>query len=49
MLSIGTGNFSQVQMVEHKEIKILYALKSFERRRVESLHKERDILMKNMH
>ena len=45
MLSIGTGNFSQVQMVEHKETKILYALKSFERRQVESLHKERDVLM----
>ena len=45
MLSIGTGNFSQVQMVEHKETKILYALKSFEKRRVESLHKERDVLM----
>ena len=45
MLSIGTGNFSNVQMVEHKETKILYALKSFEKRRVESLHKERDVLM----
>ena len=45
MLSIGTGNFSCVQMVEHKETKILYALKSFEKRRVESLHKERDVLM----
>ena len=45
MLSIGTGNFSHVQMVEHKETKILYALKSFEIRRVESLHKERDVLM----
>ena len=45
MLSIGTGNFSEVQMVEHKDTKILYALKSFEKRRVESLHKERDVLM----
>ena len=45
MMSIGTGNFSHVQMVEHKETKILYALKSFEKRRVESLHKERDVLM----
>ncbi len=45
MLSIGTGNFSVVHMVEHKETKILYALKSFEKRRVESLHKERDVLM----
>ena len=45
MLSIGTGNFSEVQMVEHKETKILYALKCFEKRRVESLHKERDVLM----
>ena len=45
MLSIGTGNFSHVQMVENKETKILYALKSFEKRRVESLHKERDVLM----
>ena len=45
MLSIGTGNFSNIQMVEHKETKILYALKSFEKRRVESLHKERDVLM----
>ena len=45
MLSIGTGNFSEVHMVEHKETKILYALKSFEKRRVESLHKERDVLM----
>ena len=45
MLSIGTGNFSNVHLVEHKETKILYALKSFEKRRVESLHKERDVLM----
>ena len=45
MLQIGTGNFSEVTMVEHKETKILYALKSFERRKVESLHKERDVLM----
>ena len=45
MLSIGTGNFSEVQMVENKETKILYALKCFEKRRVESLHKERDVLM----
>ena len=45
MLSIGTGNFSEVHMVEHKETKVLYALKSFEKRRVESLHKERDVLM----
>lgn len=45
MLLIGTGNFSQVTMVEHKETKILYALKSFSKRRVESLHKERDVLM----
>ena len=45
MLSIGTGNFSNVHLVEHKDTKILYALKSFEKRRVESLHKERDVLM----
>ena len=45
MLSIGTGNFSEVHMVEHKVTKILYALKSFQKRRVESLHKERDVLM----
>ena len=45
MLSIGTGNFSDVHLVEHKTTKILYALKSFEKRRVESLHKERDVLM----
>ena len=45
MILIGTGNFSTVQMVEHRETKILYALKSFEKRRVESLHKERDVLM----
>ena len=45
MLQIGTGNFSEVTMVEHKETKVLYALKSFERRKVESLHKERDVLM----
>ena len=45
MLSIGTGNFSNVPLVEHKETKILYALKSFEKRHVESLHKERDVLM----
>ena len=45
MLSIGTGNFSEVHLVEHKTTKILYALKSFEKRRVESLHKERDVLM----
>ena len=45
MLSIGTGNFSEVHLVENKNTKILYALKSFEKRRVESLHKERDVLM----
>ena len=45
MLSIGTGNFSEVHLVEHKTTKILYALKTFEKRRVESLHKERDVLM----
>ena len=45
MLSIGTGNFSEVHLVEHKTTKILYAMKSFEKRRVESLHKERDVLM----
>ena len=45
MLSIGTGNFSEVHLVEHKTTKILYALKSFEKRRVQSLHKERDVLM----
>ena len=45
MLLIGTGNFSSIHLVEHKETKILYALKSFEKRRVESLHKERDVLM----
>ena len=45
MLSIGTGNFSEVHLVEHKTTKILYAMKSFEKRRVESLHKEREVLM----
>ena len=45
MLSIGTGNFSEVHLVENKTTKILYAMKSFEKRRVESLHKERDVLM----
>ena len=45
MLSIGTGNFSEVHLVEHKTTKILYAMKTFEKRRVESLHKERDVLM----
>ena len=29
MLSIGTGNFSEVHLVENKNTKILYALKSF--------------------
>ena len=29
MLSIGTGNFSEVHLVEHKTTKILYALKTF--------------------
>ena len=45
MLSIGTGNFSEVHLVENKTTKFLYAMKSFEKRRVESLHKERDVLM----
>ena len=45
MLSIGTGNFSEVHLVEHKKTKILYAMKSFLKRKVESLHKERDVLM----
>ena len=45
MMCIGNGNFSEIFMVEHKKTKILYAMKSFTKMRVEQLHKECDVLM----
>ena len=45
MLLIGSGNFSEIYMVEHKVTKILYAMKSFSKIRVEQLHKQEDVLM----
>ena len=45
MMLIGSGNFSEIYMVEHKITKILYAMKSFSKMRVEQLHKQEDVLM----
>lgn len=45
MLFIGQGNFSSVYMVENIVTKILYAMKSFDRNKIERLKKERDVLM----
>jgi len=45
LLSIGYGNFSEVFMVEHIDTKILYSLKMFNKKRVESLKKQEDVLM----
>ena len=45
MLRISSGNFSLITMVEHKETKKIYTLKSFDIKKVESLHKERDVFM----
>ena len=45
MMQIGSGNFSELFMVEHKETKILYTMKTFTKSRVEQLKKQEDILM----
>ena len=45
MMLIGSGNFSEIYMVEHKTTKILYSMKTFQKMRVEQLHKEIDVLM----
>jgi hypothetical protein len=45
LMSIGNGNFSEVFMVEHVETKVLYSLKMFTKRRIESLNKQEDVLM----
>lgn len=45
MMLIGSGNFSEIYMVEHKATKILYSMKSFQRMRIEQLHKQEDVLM----
>ena len=45
MMLIGSGNFSEIYMVEHKVTKILYAMKTFSKMRVEQLHKQEDVLM----
>jgi serine/threonine protein kinase len=42
---IGSGNFSEVFMAEHKETKILYTMKIFQKMRVEQLRKQEDVLM----
>jgi serine/threonine protein kinase len=45
MLQIGQGNFSEMLLVEHKDTKILYAMKVFNKMRVEQLKKQQDVLM----
>lgn len=45
MMLIGSGNFSEIYMVEHKVTKILYSMKSFQKMRIEQLHKQEDVLM----
>ncbi len=45
MLQIGQGNFSEMLLVEHKDTKILYAMKVFTKMRVEQLKKQEDVLM----
>ena len=45
MMLIGSGNFSEIYMVEDKVTKILYAMKTFSKMRVEQLHKQEDVLM----
>jgi len=45
MMQIGSGNFSELFMVEHKETKILYTMKTFTKSRVEQLKKQEDVLM----
>lgn len=45
MMQIGTGNFSEVYMVEHKDTKYLYTMKLFYKQRVEQLNRQEDVLM----
>ena len=45
MMQIGAGNFSELFMVEHKETKILYTMKTFTKARVEQVKKQEDVLM----
>jgi serine/threonine protein kinase len=45
MMQIGSGNFSELYMVENKETKILYTMKTFTKARCEQLKKQEDVLM----
>lgn len=45
LMQIGQGNFSEVFMVEHKETKVIYAMKMFNKMRVEQLKKQQDVLI----
>jgi len=45
MMQIGAGNFSELFMVEHKETKILYTMKTFTKARVDQVKKQEDVLM----
>lgn len=45
LMMIGKGNFSEMYLVEHKETKILYAMKLFLKARVEQIKKQEDVLM----
>ncbi len=45
MMQIGQGNFSELYLVEHKDTKVLYAMKMFTKQRIEQLKKQEDVLM----
>jgi serine/threonine protein kinase len=45
LMMIGHGNFSELYLVENKHTKILYAMKTFNKTRVEQLKKQEDVLM----
>jgi serine/threonine protein kinase len=45
MMQIGQGNFSELLLVEHKTTKVLYAMKIFQKMRVEQLKKQEDVLI----
>lgn len=45
LMTIGTGNFSEIFLVENIHTKVLYAMKQFLRRRVEQIKKQEEVLM----
>lgn len=45
LTQIGWGNFSDLYLVEHKQTKELYCLKTFEKNKVERMRREGDVLM----